>query len=60
MAQKLVASAADLERIAAEPEPDVPALHGWRAKVFGEDAQALKDGRLALALENGRAVIVER
>ncbi|MFP3943959.1 MAG: ribonuclease D [Alphaproteobacteria bacterium] len=60
VAQKLVATAADLERIAAEDEPDVPALHGWRARVFGEDARALKEGRLALALEDGKAVIVER
>jgi ribonuclease D len=60
VAQKLVASAADLERIAAEPDPDVPALQGWRAEVFGKDAMALKEGRLALALENGKAVVLER
>lgn len=60
VAQKLIASAGDLERIAAEDSPDVPALHGWRARVFGDDAIALKEGRLALALEDGKAVIVPR
>ncbi len=53
VAQKLVASAADLERIAMDDEADVPALDGWRRALFGEDALALKHGRLALAVRNG-------
>ncbi len=53
VAQKLVASAADLERIAMDDEADVPALSGWRRTLFGEDALALKHGRLALAVRNG-------
>ena len=36
-----------------------PALHGWRAEVFGNDAIALRKGDLAIALENGEAVVVE-
>jgi ribonuclease D len=48
VAQKLVASAADLEAIAASDDAAVPALHGWRREVFGADALALKEGRLAL------------
>ena len=38
-----------LLRLAAEDEPDVPALQGWRRDIFGADALALKAGRLALA-----------
>lgn len=53
VAQKLVASVADLERIAMDDEADVPALAGWRRALFGEDALALKQGRLALAVRNG-------
>ena len=53
VAQKLVASAADLERIAIDDGADVPALGGWRRTLFGEDALALKHGRLALAVRNG-------
>jgi len=48
VAQKLVASAEDLELIAAEDTADVPALVGWRRELFGEDALALKHGHLAL------------
>jgi ribonuclease D len=58
VAQKLVASTADLERIAADDNADVPALHGWRREVFGEDALALKHGRLALAMKGKRIVLM--
>lgn len=54
VAQKLIANVADLERIAGEDDPDVPALHGWRREIFGADAIALKRGELALALRGGR------
>jgi ribonuclease D len=49
VAQRLIAAQADLERIAAEDEADVPALHGWRREIFGDAALALKGGRIALA-----------
>lgn len=58
VAQKLVASASDLELIAADDEADVPALHGWRREMFGEDALALKHGRVALAIEAGQVKAV--
>ena len=48
VAQKLVASAADLEAIACFDEAPVPALQGWRREIFGADALALKQGRLAM------------
>ncbi len=54
VAQKLVASMADLERIAMDDEAAVPALSGWRRDLFGADAIALKKGDLALAVRNGR------
>ena len=47
VAQKLVASAADLDLIAAG-ERDLPALRGWRAEVFGRDALRLGNGEIAL------------
>ncbi len=50
VAQKLVANSADLEQIAADDDADVPALRGWRRELFGEDALALKHGRLALTV----------
>jgi len=50
VAQKLVATTADLEQIAADDEANVPALSGWRREIFGRDALALKHGRLALSV----------
>ncbi len=58
VAQKLVASAADLELIAADDEAAVPALHGWRRELFGADALALKHGQLALAVAKNRIELV--
>lgn len=60
VAAKVIATVDDLERIASEDEPDVPALHGWRRELFGESALALKSGRLALAMQRGRVIAVER
>ena len=60
VAAKIIATVDDLERIATEPEPDVAALKGWRRELFGDKALALKTGRLALALDKGRVMAVER
>jgi len=57
VAQKLVASADDLERIAADDDADVPALHGWRREVYGQHAIALKHGHLALTAR-GKSIAV--
>jgi len=59
VAPKLIASADDLERIAASDEADVPALAGWRREVFGEQALALKQGKLGLTAEGKRIRIME-
>jgi ribonuclease D len=58
VAQRLVATAADLEAIAAEAEPDGAALKGWRYEVFGQAALALKRGEVGLAVRNGRLALV--
>ena len=60
VAAKVIATVDDLDRIAADDEADVPALKGWRRDLFGEKALALKHGKLALAVEKGRVVTVER
>jgi ribonuclease D len=60
VAAKVIATVDDLDRIAADDEADVPALKGWRRELFGDKALALKHGRLALAVEKGRVVAVER
>jgi ribonuclease D len=60
VAAKVIATVDDLERIAADDQADVPALHGWRRELFGESALALKRGEISLAIEKGRVVAVER
>ena len=58
VAQRLVCNSADLERIAADDTADVPALMGWRREIFGEDALALKHGRIALAAQGRKVSLV--
>ncbi|MBI3678297.1 MAG: ribonuclease D [Proteobacteria bacterium] len=59
VAPRLIATVDDIENLAAFEDDGIAALHGWRAEVFGHDAIALRDGKLAIALEKGHAVIVE-
>jgi ribonuclease D len=60
VAAKVIATVDDLDRIAADDAADVPALHGWRRDLFGDNALALKHGKLSLAIEKGRVVATER
>jgi ribonuclease D len=59
VAPRLIANSEDIERLAAGEDDGVAALQGWRNDVFGKDALALRRGDLAIALENGEAVVVE-
>lgn len=59
VAPRLIASAADVESIAASDDADVPALSGWRREVFGERALMLKHGKLALKLKDGKVAVEE-
>jgi ribonuclease D len=59
VAGKLIATVDDLEAIASNDKADVPALSGWRRKLFGQRALELKHGRLALTVENGKVVTLE-
>jgi ribonuclease D len=60
VAAKVIATVDDLDRIAADDSADVPAMKGWRRELFGDKALALKHGKLALAVERGRVVTVEK
>ncbi|MDB6177832.1 ribonuclease D [Paracoccus sp. Z330] len=57
VATKLIASSSDLDAIATG-ERDLPALHGWRAEVFGKDALRLADGQIALSAKDGTVRVV--
>jgi ribonuclease D len=58
VAARLVASSDDIERLATEDAPNIAALHGWRREVFGEDALALKQGRVALGVAGRRVKLI--
>lgn len=60
VAANVIATVDELERIAADDNADVAALHGWRRALFGEGALALKHGRLSLGIEKGRVVSLDR
>jgi ribonuclease D len=59
VAARLIASGEELDRLASEEAPDVPALKGWRREIFGDDALALKQGRLALVVKGRKLAAVQ-
>jgi ribonuclease D len=59
VAPKLVATRAELEKLAAFEDPDIRALKGWRRNIFGDDALAIKEGRLALTGKGNSVELVE-
>lgn len=59
VAQKLIATSADLDRLAADDDPDIPAVRGWRRKLFGADALRLKNGEIALAVDKGGVRMID-
>ena len=58
VAPKLVASSDDIDRLASEDGPDIPSLTGWRRRVFGDDALALKGGQVALGVAGKRIKLI--
>ena len=59
VATRLVANVDDLQQIAADDDADVPALKGWRRELFGEQALALKHGRLAMTAKGSSIRLIE-
>ena len=60
VAQKLIATGDDIEKIAAQGEmAEVPALFGWRRELFGQEALNLRSGKLALVINGQNLELVE-
>ncbi len=57
VALKLIATSADLDHLAAGGR-EIPALHGWRSQVFGQDALRLCRGEIALSAQGGAVRVV--
>lgn len=58
VAQKLIATTADLDEIAAGND-DCHALRGWRRDVFGDDALKLRAGKIALSADGSSVKLIE-
>lgn len=60
VAQKIIASSDDVERIAAfGDKADVPAMRSWRYDIFGRDALRLRNGECAFALKGRKLLLVD-
>ena len=59
VAQRLIASAAEIELLAADDNADVPALKGWRREIYGEEALEMKHGKLAITIRNSALAVVK-
>ncbi len=58
VAQKLIATSADIEEIARSSAPQVPALSGWRNDIFGKTAMALKQGKVGFGLQDNKITLI--
>ena len=59
VAGRIIANSEDIDAIVLDDEADVPALKGWRRKLFGEKALAIKHGKIGLAASPEGIVEVE-
>jgi ribonuclease D len=59
VAARILATSDDIDALVLDDEADVPALRGWRRKLFGEKALAIKHGRLALAATRKGVVVID-
>ena len=49
VAARIIATSDDIDALVLDDDADVPALRGWRRKLFGEKALSIKHGRIGLA-----------
>lgn len=59
VAARLIARSDELEAIAAGQREGLPLLDGWRYDLFGKDAIALVEGRMAFSVRRGKLVMSE-
>ena len=59
VAQKLIANSEDIDELARNDNADIAALKGWRRELFGEDAIALKNGRIGLTVSGKTIQLVK-
>ena len=57
VAPKLICRTDELDAVAAGQRDGLSMLEGWRYDVFGKDALALVEGRLAFSVRGGKMVM---
>ncbi|UAK23906.1 ribonuclease D [Sphingomonas nostoxanthinifaciens] len=59
VAPRLIARGDELDALAAGQRQNLSMMEGWRFDVFGRDALALVEGRLAFSVQSGKMVMSE-
>jgi ribonuclease D len=52
VAARIIATSDEVDALVLDDDADVPALKGWRRKIFGDKALAVKHGRIGLVATN--------
>ena len=59
VASRIIATSDEIDAIVLDDDADVPAMKGWRRKLFGDKALAIKHGKLGLAAGSKGVVEIE-
>jgi len=59
VASRIIATSDDIDALVLDDEADVPALKGWRRKLFGDKALAIKHGKIGLAASKGGVIEID-
>lgn len=59
VASRIIATSDDIDAVVLDDDADVPALKGWRRKLFGDKALAIKHGKLGLAASKKGVIEIE-
>ena len=59
VASRIIATSDEIDALVLDDEADVPALKGWRRKLFGDKALAIKHGKIGLAASKGGVIEID-
>jgi len=59
VASRIIATSDEIDSLVLDDEADVPALKGWRRKLFGDKALAIKHGKIGLAAGKGGVIEID-
>lgn len=59
VAARILATSDDIDALVLDDNADVPALKGWRRKLFGDKALAIKHGKIGLAATRKGVIEIE-